>query len=53
MIKCIFAILDPNSDHADVVYIYMKLKEWRVLNGHAVMFDTYVYSVFNFILFGF
>jgi len=20
----------------------MKLNEWRVLNGHAVMFDTYI-----------
>jgi len=20
----------------------MKLKEWRVLNGHVVMFDTYI-----------
>jgi len=20
----------------------MKFKEWRVLNGHAVMFDTYI-----------
>jgi len=35
-----FSILDQNLDHGDFVYICMKLKEWRVLNGHAVMFDT-------------
>jgi len=29
----------------------MKLKEWRVLNDHVVMFDTY--TVFNLVLFGF
>jgi len=26
--------------HGDFVYICMKLKERRVLNGHSVMFDT-------------
>jgi len=39
-IKVIFSILDQNLDHGDVVYICMNL-EWRVLNYHAVMFDTY------------
>jgi len=37
-------VLDQHLDHGDFVYIciIMKLKEWRVLNGHAVMFDTYI-----------
>jgi len=30
--------LDQNFDHGDSVYIRMTLKEWRVLNGYAVMF---------------
>jgi len=37
--------LDQNLDHEDFVYISMKLKEWRVFNGHAVMFDTYIMSL--------
>jgi len=37
-LKGILSILDQNLDHGDSVYIWMKLKEWRVLNGHAVMF---------------
>jgi len=40
--KGIVAILDQNLDHGDFVNICMKLKDWRVLNGHAVMFDTYI-----------
>jgi len=32
------------------MYICMKLKEWKVLNSHTVMFDTYK---FNLVLFGF
>jgi len=39
-LKGIFSILDPNLDHGDFVYICMKLKEWRILNGHEVLFDT-------------
>jgi len=41
-IKVIFSILNQNVDHGDFLYICMKLKEWRVLNKHAVMFDTYL-----------
>jgi len=36
-----FYILDQNLDHGDFLYICMKLKEWRVLIGHAVI-DTYI-----------
>jgi len=39
-IKGIFSILDQYLDHVNFVYICMKLKEWKILNGHAVMFDT-------------
>jgi len=39
-LKGIFSTLDQNLNHGDFVYICMKLKEWRVLNGHAVMYDT-------------
>jgi len=41
-LKEILSILDQNLDHGDFVYICMKLKVWRVLNGHGVMFDTYI-----------
>jgi len=34
--------IGQNLDHGDFVYIGMKLKEWAVLNGNAVMFDTYI-----------
>jgi len=37
--KGILSILDQNIDYGDYIYICMKLKEWRVLNSHAVMFD--------------
>jgi len=40
MLKGISSILDPNLDHRHFIYICIKLKEWRVLNSHAVMFDT-------------
>jgi len=42
LFKGIYSILDQNLDHGDIVYICMKLKEWRFLNGHADMFDTYI-----------
>jgi len=41
-VKDIFSILDQNLDHGDFVCICMKLKECRVINYHAVMFDTYI-----------
>jgi len=34
--------LDQNLDRGGFVYICKKLKEWRVLNGHAVMFDMWI-----------
>jgi len=39
MLKVILSLLDQNLDHGDFVYECMKLKEWRVLNRHTVMFD--------------
>jgi len=39
-LKGIVSILDQNLDHRDFVYIYIKLKECRVLISHAVMFGT-------------
>jgi len=36
-LKGILSILDQHLDHGDFVYICMKLKEWRVLNCHAVI----------------
>jgi len=36
----ILSIWDQNLNHWDFVYICIKLKEWRVSNGHVVMFDT-------------
>jgi len=37
--KGIFSILDQNLDHRYFENICMKLKEWRVLYRHAVLFD--------------
>jgi len=39
-LKGILSTLDQNLDHKEFVYICMELKEWKILNGHAVMFDT-------------
>jgi len=38
----ILSILDQDLDHGDFLYICIKLKGWRVLNAHAVMFDIYI-----------
>jgi len=46
------SILEQNLDHSDFVYIGMKLKEWRVLNSRAVMFDT-LYSILKLVVLGF
>jgi len=35
-------VVTQNLVYGDFVYICMKLKEWRVLKGHAVVFDTYI-----------
>jgi len=41
-IKGILSILDQNLYHGDFVYICMKLKEWRVLNGHIMHAQSYL-----------